>query len=290
MWDSARWRGFEPRAGDILVCTPYKAGTTWMQMICALLVFQRTEFHLPLAEISHWMELKGDTAEEVRALFAAQDHRRIIKSHTALDGLPWFPEASYIVVQRDPRDIFMSMLSHLRNVNPESSAMFAREMRETGEEPPPLPEDPNEFFRLWLTTGSFDWESDGAPYWSVFRHGASFWAHRDEPNIHLVHFDDLKADLEGGMRRIAGVLGIEVAEDKWPELVAAASFESMKKNADRTAPDTNFKMWKDNARFFNKGTSGQWRGVLSADSLALLDRVTAKYPADYIDWLFNGSA
>jgi hypothetical protein len=47
-------------------------------------------------------------------------------------------------------------------------------------------------------------------------------------------------------------------------------------------------MWKDNARFFNKGTSGQWQGVLSDDSLALLDDVKARYPADYIDWLFNG--
>jgi len=290
VWDSERWQGFEPRAGDILICTPYKAGTTWMQMICALLVFQRTEFHLPLADISHWMELKGDTAEEVHALYAAQDHRRFIKTHSPLDGLPWFPEASYIVVQRDPRDIFMSMLTHLKNFNPESEAIFAREMRAAGEEMPPMPEDPDEFFRMWLTTASFDWESDGAPYWSVFRHGASFWAHRDEPNIHLVHFDDLKADLDGGMRRIAEVLGIGVDEDKWPELVAAAGFDSMKKNADRTAPDTNFRMWKDNARFFNKGTSGQWQGVLSADSLALLDRVTAKYPADYIDWLFNGSA
>jgi hypothetical protein len=260
-----------------------------MQMICALLVFQRTEFHLPLAEISHWLELKGDTAQEVHAVYAAQDHRRIIKTHSPLDGLPWFPEASYICVQRDPRDIFMSMLTHLQNFNPEADAIFAREMREAEGEPPPMPDDPDEFFRLWLSAGTFPWESDGAPYWSVFRHGASFWAHRHEPNIHLVHFDDLKADLEGGMRRIAGVLGIGVAEDKWPELVAAAGFDSMKKNADRTAPDTNFKMWKDNARFFNKGTSGQWRGVLSAESLALLDQVTAKYPADYIDWLFNGS-
>ena len=55
------------------------------------------------------------------------------------------------------------------------------------------------------------------------------------------------------------------------------------------APDIDFKVWKDNARFFNKGVSGQWRGVLSAESLALLDEVTAKYPADYIDWLFNRS-
>ena len=83
--------------------------------------------------------------------------------------------------------------------------------------------------------------------------------------------------------------GIEVAEKGWPELVAAAGFESMKKNADRTAPDTDLKMWKDNSRFFNMGTSGQWRGVLSGESLALLEEVKARYPADYIGWLFDGS-
>ena len=63
----------------------------------------------------------------------------------------------------------------------------------------------------------------------------------------------------------------------------------MKKNADRMAPDTNFKMWKDNAQFFNKGTTGQRQGVLSTENLALLDQLTGKYPADYVDWLFNGS-
>jgi hypothetical protein len=131
---------------------------------------------------------------------------------------------------------------------------------------------------MWLTTGSFSWESDGAPFWSVFRHGATFWAHRDEANILMVHYSDLKADLEAEMRRIAVALGIEVAEHTWLELVAAASFQSMKKNADRMAPDTNFKMWKDNSLFFNKGTSGQWQGVLNAESLALLDEVTEKYP------------
>ena len=39
-FDSARWNGFAPRAGDMVVCTSYKSGTTWTQMICALLVHQ----------------------------------------------------------------------------------------------------------------------------------------------------------------------------------------------------------------------------------------------------------
>jgi hypothetical protein len=289
VWDTARWQGFEPRPSDILVCTPYKAGTTWLQMICALLVFQRPDFHLPLAEISPWMELRAAPESEIHAIYAGQDHRRIIKTHTPLDGLPRFPDATYICVGRDPRDIFMSMLNHLQNSNPDADAIFKREMRESVDEPKTLPEDPNEFFQMWLTNGSFSWETDGAPFWSVFRHGETFWEHRNEPNFLMLHYNELKADLEAEMRRIATALGIEVPADKWPELVTAATFESMKKNADRTAPDTNFKMWTDNSRFFNKGVSGQWQGVLSAESLELLDEVIAKYPADYIDWLFNGS-
>lgn len=287
VFDSNRWQGFESRPGDILICTPYKAGTTWMQMICALLVFQRSDLHLPLAEISPWMELRAATTEETHAVFDGQDHRRIIKTHTALDGLPWLAEATYLCVQRDPRDIFMSMLNHLQNGNPEADAIFMREMQASTERPPPLPESPDDFFQMWLSNGSFPWESDGAPYWSVFRHGASFWAHRNQANITMVHYSDLKADLEGEMRRIATVLNIEVSEASWPELVDAARFESMKRNADRMAPDTNFKMWKSNSQFFNKGTSGQWQGVLSDKSLALLDQVKADYPKDFIDWLFK---
>ncbi|MDH3666036.1 MAG: sulfotransferase domain-containing protein [Paracoccaceae bacterium] len=289
VWDSGRWAGFEPRPGDILVCTPYKAGTTWMQMICALLIFQRTEIDHPLAEISPWMDLKGHDAADVHATYAAQTHRRFIKTHTPLDGLPWYPQARYICVQRDPRDVFMSLLNHLQNWNPESRALFAQAMRDSGAEKPTVPDDPNAFFREWLTDGSFDWEEDGAPYWSVFRHGLTYWLHRDRPNIELVHYADLKRNLEAGMRRIAEFLEIEVPDGTWPRLVEAARFENMKKNADRTAPDTDMNMWKDNSQFFNKGTSGQWQGVLDSDSLALLEQVTAKYPAAYIDWLFNGS-
>ena len=33
--DSGRWEGFEHRAGDVFICTSYKAGTTWMQILGA---------------------------------------------------------------------------------------------------------------------------------------------------------------------------------------------------------------------------------------------------------------
>jgi hypothetical protein len=287
VWDSARWQGFKIRPDDIFVCTPYKAGTTWTQMICALLIFQRSEFDRPLAEISPWMDLCAAPKEETHAVYDRQSHRRFIKTHTPLDGLPWRPEVHYICVQRDPRDIFMSLLNHNKNFNPEANVLFATEKRNS-DSPPEPPEDPNEYFATWLSTGALEQKNEGAPEWSVFRHGFSFWQHRNEPNIQMMHYSDLKADRARSMRQIAEFLEIDVPEDKWPELVAAAGFDSMKANADRVAPDTNFNMWKDNSQFFNKGRSGQWRDVLSQESLALLDAVTATYPRDYIDWLIRG--
>src|SRR5687767_10791972 len=41
--DSARWDGFVFRPGDVVISTPPKSGTTWMQMLCALLIFDGPE-------------------------------------------------------------------------------------------------------------------------------------------------------------------------------------------------------------------------------------------------------
>ena len=38
--DSARWLGFPFRDGDIVISSRSKTGTTWVQMICALLIFR----------------------------------------------------------------------------------------------------------------------------------------------------------------------------------------------------------------------------------------------------------
>ena len=52
IYDSTRWDHFRLRPGDILVCTPAKCGTTWTQMLCAMLVHQSTVFPKPLVPIA----------------------------------------------------------------------------------------------------------------------------------------------------------------------------------------------------------------------------------------------
>ncbi|HEX4295621.1 MAG TPA: sulfotransferase domain-containing protein [Rhizomicrobium sp.] len=87
IYDSTRWNGFALREGDIVVATPPKCGTTWTQMICALLVHQAPDLPQPQTELSRWLERHGEPVETVHAHYRAQPFRRIVKTHTPLDGL-----------------------------------------------------------------------------------------------------------------------------------------------------------------------------------------------------------
>ena len=60
--DSARWKGIPFRADDIIINTPPKSGTTWMQTLCAMLVFDSVEFGRPLAEIRRRWKCRSTTA------------------------------------------------------------------------------------------------------------------------------------------------------------------------------------------------------------------------------------
>ena len=87
------------------------------------------------------------------------------------------------------------------------------------------------------------------------------------PNLVLLHYDDLQTDLEGQMRYLAQRLGIDVPAQRWPELVPAARFTEMRRRADNLVPNRGNALWHDNAEFFHRGTSGQWRSRLNGDDL-----------------------
>src|SRR6187431_1814917 len=88
MADSARWERFAFRPDDVIISTPSKCGTTWMQNIVGMLVLDRTDLGAPISSLSPWLDMLIRTDEDVFGLLEAQRHRRFIKTHTPLDGLP----------------------------------------------------------------------------------------------------------------------------------------------------------------------------------------------------------
>jgi aryl sulfotransferase len=111
-----------------------------------------------------------------------------------------------------------------------------------------------------------------------------------ELGVSYLHYDGLKADLEGQvqMRPLTTRLGIDVDEHRWPRLVNAATFEPMRSRADATVPGSGVKHWIDPAAFFSRGTSGQWRDLLSdADLSQYAARVRALASDDLIEWVHS---
>ena len=95
MVDSERWERFEHRPGDIVISTPPESGTTWTQMLCALMLFDGPTFPAKLDAISPWLDMRIRSEDEVFGMSHGQTHRRFIKTHIPLDGLPLRDDAHY---------------------------------------------------------------------------------------------------------------------------------------------------------------------------------------------------
>lgn len=290
--DNARWDAFRFRAGDIVISTPPKCGTTWTQMLCAMLLLDTPDLPRPLAELSPWLDMQTRPIDEVIASLEAQQHRRFIKTHTPLDGLPFDERATYLCVGRDPRDAALSWGHHLANmdfdalVNARSAAVGLDDLAELGDPPPPPPEDPLDRFHAWADA---DTTTDGTRLAGMLHHLRTFWDRRDEPNVWLFHYADLSSDLPGEMRRLADVLGIEVSDGRIAELAAAASFARMRERASLLAPDVGNRIWRSDADFFHRGTSGQWVDLLDEESVARYHRRVAELvDADLAAWVHGG--
>ncbi len=287
--DSARWKAWKPRKGDIFVCTPPKTGTTWTQMMCALLVHQAPNLPMPLTRLSRWLERHTEPVEDVVSGFERQDFRRIVKTHTPLDGLPYFEEASYVVCGRDPRDAILSAVDHLQNV---SEATTADVKRRAGlPDDFAFPSDPNVIFNMALTVPAQPWMQDGFPMGSVMYHVSSFWPYRKLPNILFLHYADLSDRLDEEMRRLSAFLDVPIDTKVFPSLVEAARFASMKKAGAENAPGAHLGEWRDANAFFKSARRNAWKAVLSDDNKALYERAAAERLDPALrKWLEGGRA
>jgi aryl sulfotransferase len=243
-----RWKGFEHRRGDVVISTRSKCGTTWLQMIALMLIHGTSDLPQPLGVMSPWLDWEVEPIGEVRRRLAGQEHRRVIKTHTPLDGLPLDDRVTYLVAGRRPLDVALSQYHHSRNIDRGRVAALTRR---------PIEHSPTAPFRDWLDVWiGEDWEAGRLDSLSgLAHHVADARTPRPGIAVHLVHFDELVGDLGGQMLQIARWLGIEVDPATWRSLVDAATFSSMSSRPDRTAPDV-LGVLRDPGAFFRSGGVG----------------------------------
>jgi aryl sulfotransferase len=258
-FDSTIWNDFQFRDGDIVIATYAKSGTTWTQQIVAQLLFQGAE-DVNVAELSPWLDLRIPPKEVKLPAVEAQTHRRFLKTHLPVDALVFSPKAKYIYVGRDGRDVLWSMYNHHASAND----LWYQAVNDTpGRVGPPVERPPasiRQYFHDWL-------DRDGHPFWPFWENVRSWWAVRHLPNVLLLHYADLKADLPGQIRLIADFLSIDIDEERWPAILEHCSFDYMKANAEKSVPLGGVIFEGGAKTFIHKGTNGRWRDVLTPEEV-----------------------
>ena len=265
--DSDRWRRFPFRDGDVVVSARSKSGTTWVQQICLSLVHGSPALPAPLGQLSPWVDWLTEPEEVLFSRLGAQPGRRVVKTHTPLDGVVIDPRATYVVVVRDPLDMAVSLYHQGDNLDRQRIAELTGRTASAPSPRPPLSD--------WLVR----WTTDEAdPMLSmdslagVVHHAADAWTRADDERVLVVRYEGLVADLEGQMRWLADRLGIMLDPQVWPSLVAGATFASMRAAAAERAPGHRGVL-KDPAAFFRRGTPGAGREVLAAEDVAAYERM-----------------
>ncbi len=274
-FDSDRWLRFQSRPDDVIVATPYKAGTTWTQNIVLHLIHQDLQ-NRNIGGISPWLDIRFrafDGEDGINAMLSAQDHRRVIKTHLYFDGLPFDSSLKYIFVGRDPRDVFMSMWNFYNS--------FGDMYFETPDDPaiPALPrpvDDILEGWDNWIGQGAATGETDGYPFWSIFAQTKTWWDQRHRPNILFLHYADMWTDLKSQVQRVAEFIEVDVDEEMLDRITELCTFSSMQKNSAKIDENSESNLKGGSKSFFHKGGGGRWRGLLNEERLAKYEEVASR--------------
>ena len=194
-------------AHDVIACVYFKSGTNWLMQILVQMI------HRGKAEFEHIHDLvPWPDSPDPRYAVPLSDETawkqspsalRVIKTHLPFDKVPYSPEAHYICVVRDPKDVCVSGYHFMRaeGMGPmtPSIANFVEDFI-----------SPNFFFHSWP------------------EFVAGCWRVRDRENVLFLTYEEMKKDLPGAVCKIASLLKIPLSDDEIAQVVRQSSFEHMK--------------------------------------------------------------
>lgn len=220
---------FERRPDDVYIATYPKSGTTLLQMMIHQLRGDGNMDIPHICAVVPWLEAAVLTGTYER--FDSLPTPRVFKTHLMRELLP---EGKFIYVVRDARDVHVSAYHH--------QCMLQGQ-------------------RLGPEAFNRHFQQDAVLHGTWFQHLASWWPHRSDPNVLFLTFEDMTADLEGTVRRVAEFCGLPVDESQMPRILERCSIEFMRRHNDKFDPRL-YRFDDYSETFIRKGTSGQWQEEL----------------------------
>src|SRR5579862_5847769 len=183
--------GYQATEHDVFACVYFKSGTNWLMQILVQVIHRGAGEFEHVHDIVPWPDspdpryavpLPDDTAWK-----RCTAGLRVIKTHLEFARLPFSPDARYVCVVRDPKDVCVSGYHFLRaeGMGPMTPAVAT-------------------FVEIFL--------SPAFPFspWAVFLDG--YWRVRDRENVLFMTYEDMKKDLRGTVCKVAGFLNVALSE------------------------------------------------------------------------------
>jgi hypothetical protein len=200
-----RGMAFQPKPSDVIICPYAKSGTTWLQQIAHGL---RTRGNMDFEEITvltPWIEVAHDMGWDLDGPQVAEP--RVYKSHLAWHEIP--KGGRYIVSIRHPHDAFVSFVRFMEGWFIERGVASLAE-----------------FFR-WRYPPD---ELEKRGYWY---HLNSWWEQRQNENVLLLCYEEMRADLPGTVKAVARFMGIPLDDQLLDIVVRQSSKEFMLAHKDQ---------------------------------------------------------
>lgn len=244
-----RFGDYVPGAHDVVIATFPKSGTNWlMQMVHQVANDGQGEFE-HIYDVVPWPD--GEVVETVSlhdmdAVQQSPHGMRAVKAHLGWEGIPYNPEARYIYLVRDPKDVFVSNYHFFRDVG------FG-----------PLMPEPETWLDYYL--------SHEFLMGSWAEHLAGFWAQRHRDNVLVLTYESLKGDPDAAITTVADYMGVSLSQEAFERVQHKTSFEYMKQHDAKfnTGPVTPNGFGK--GHMMRKGQNGASGELLSRAQQARID-------------------
>jgi hypothetical protein len=226
---------------DVFLTSYPRSGNTWTRFLVGNLV--HTEEAVTFLNVER---LVPDMYKHSDYYLRHLPRPRILKSHEVFD--PRYKKIIYIV--RDPRDV---AISHYH---------FEKKLKSVGEDCPIEDFVPGWMGgRYWDRLGSW---ADHVTSWLSTRH--------DSHSFAILRYEDLIADAARELVKVATMLGIEPTAERLTRAADLSSADRM-----RQLESTQGGKWvqtrytRQDKPFVRKASSGGWRSVLPAQSVAQIE-------------------
>jgi aryl sulfotransferase len=277
------WEKYTKRDDDIIIASTIKSGTTWLQQIVTQIVFGGM-YEGKITDISLWVDSQRVMREkEILRIIDNQTHRRIFKTHSTSDNVcvNMNEQNKYIFITRDFRDVVWSWFNHIQN-DPlkDVDELFYKVNKAQNEK---------ELWDILMETKHiFKSKSKKSITWTYFDTVASWIKCKNMNNVLIIHYNNLKCDLESCVRNISIFLGYEYDNKVINKIVKHSTFEWMKNNTEKYAP-TSFTSIGTHTKFINKGINKRWIDILTpSDNKEYDDLLKEFVDESYAEWVKNG--